>query len=71
MSSLAGLRQQLLSAVAREVAARGAAQEMAALLKEQQAKLTKLAEARREMHAQMQATACRFASSCASRSSSA
>ena len=51
--SLANLRQQLLAAVAKEVSARGAAQEMAGLLKEQQSKLSALAEARHELHSEL------------------
>ena len=51
--SLAALRSQLLSAVQKEVSARGAAQEMAGLLKEQQNKLSSLAEARRGLQAEI------------------
>jgi hypothetical protein len=55
--TLAALRAQLVSAVQKEVAARGAAQEMAELLREQQTKLSSLAEGRRQ--AQAEAAAAR------------
>ena len=48
-AALLQLRGQLVAAVQKEVTARGAAQEMAGLLREQQAKLSALAEQRREM----------------------
>ena len=55
--TLAALRAQLVSAVQKEVAARGAAQERAELLREQQTKLSILAEGRRQ--AQAEAAAAR------------
>ena len=53
--ALATLRAQLLASVQKEVAARGAAGEMAALLREQQTKLTQQAEARRALQAELAA----------------
>lgn len=52
-SSLASLRAQLVSAVQKEVAARGAAQEMATLLKELQLKLSALADERDHSQAEL------------------
>ena len=60
-NSLASLRKQLLAAVAKEVSARGAAQEMAGLLREQQSKLSSLAESRRELQAEVAAVKARAA----------
>ena len=50
-----------VAAVQKEVAARGAAQEMAALLKEQQAKLSEMAEQRRALQSELAATRQRAA----------
>ena len=61
VDSIGALRSQLLVAVANEASARGAAQEMAELLKEQQSKLTSLAEARRELQDELACVRCQAA----------